>query len=343
MPRLLIILCFYIILFSQCRNDQYQSPDVSAIELNGSLIRFDQALSRLDTAQIDQSLSAFWPKYQKFNEIYFKNILGINSDSIPIIADITKNLITHSTNLYIQNIVDSIYPGLEVFEPLRQSLKLLKHYLPGWEDPNIYTFISEFGLANFIFNDEERDGLGIGLDFFLGDRIPYKQIDPSNPSFSEYLTRTFNKEHLITKTLRTIMDDLIKSPNQNQILDPMIHEGKILYTISKLVPIAPDSIIHEYTDHQMKWCNENEFEIWAFLIEENILYSNDFRKYNKLINPSPTSPGMPKESPGRTANFSGFKIVSAYMDETNVSWQTLFETDAKTILSKSKYKPKRKA
>ncbi len=343
MPRLLIILCCYLIFFSQCKNDQNQSPDVSTIELNGDVIRFDQALSHLDTTQIVQSLLEFWPKHQRFNDIYFKNILGINSDSIPIIAEITKNLITHSTNQYIQQIVDSIYPGLEVFEPLKQSLKLLKHYLPGWKDPNIYTFISEFGLANFIFNDGERDGLGVGLDFFLGNRIPYKQIDPSNPSFSEYLARTFNKEHLTTKALRTILDDIVKAPTQNQILDPMIHEGKILYAISKLVPDTPDSIIHEYTDRQMLWCEENEYEIWAFLIEENILYSNDFRKYNKLINPSPTSPGMPKESPGRTANYCGFQIVSAYMDQTKVPWHTLFETDAKTILSKSKYKPKRKA
>lgn len=341
MPRSWIYFCVSLIFILQCSTDQRQQPDLSSITLQSNVIRFDQELNRLDTLDFEQSFRAFWPKYQSFNEIYFKNILGINSDSIPLIASIVRNMVTHSSNQYLQGIVDSIYPDKEVFDPLLESFARLKHFLPEWEEPNIYAFISEFGIANFLFDDEGRDGLAIGLDFYLGNRIPYKQIDPSNPAFSEYITRTFNRDHLVTKAIRAIVSDIIQSPPQNQILDQMIYEGKILWSIEQLVPSAPDSIIHEYTREQMEWCNTNEFEIWALLIEENILYSNDFRKYNKLINPSPTSPGMPAESPGRTANFSGYKVVSSFMRQTDSDWPTLYQTDAKTILAQSRYKPKR--
>ena len=66
--------------------------------------------------------------------------------------------------------------------------------------------------------------------------------------------------------------------------------------------------------------------------------------YNKYINTSPNSPGMPDQAPGRTANYIGLQIVKAYMKrfpETTIP-ELLAIQDVQKIMDLSRYKPKRK-
>jgi uncharacterized protein YjaZ len=53
--------------------------------------------------------------------------------------------------------------------------------------------------------------------------------------------------------------------------------------------------------------------------------------------------GMPLESPGRTANYTGYQIVAQYMELfPAISLEELLKTtDAEKILKASKYKPKK--
>ena len=92
----------------------------------------------------------------------------------------------------------------------------------------------------------------------------------------------------------------------------------------------------------VSWCEENEFSIWKFLIEEGLLYSTDQFLINKYMNPSPYTRGMPTESPGQVPIWVGWNIVSQFMDNrSDVSLNELMEIhDAQYILSQSKYRPK---
>jgi len=98
----------------------------------------------------------------------------------------------------------------------------------------------------------------------------------------------------------------------------------------------------EYTADQLQWCEENQSQIWSHFLREELFYETDYKKINKLINASPASPGMPAEAPGQTANFIGWKIVTAFMkrnpDSSIIDLLSLH--DYQEILDKSKYKPK---
>jgi len=61
-----------------------------------------------------------------------------------------------------------------------------------------------------------------------------------------------------------------------------------------------------------------------------------------LVDHSPNSPGMPSDAPGRTANWTGWQIVKAYMKRNPkiTLSQLIEETDAQQILTKAKYKPR---
>jgi len=109
------------------------------------------------------------------------------------------------------------------------------------------------------------------------------------------------------------------------------------------LPTTSDTILFEFTDPQMKWCNANEVELWSFFMDSNLLYSVESAKFNKYINPSPNSPGMPEIAPGRTACFIGYKIIEKYMQNTNTSLLDLVKMkDSQKIVELAKYKPRNK-
>lgn len=72
----------------------------------------------------------------------------------------------------IKRQADQMYRYLQYYFPERTSI------------PNLYTFISDFGYQIFIFEDDDnKDGIGIGLDMFMSPEVDYKAIDPNNPIF----------------------------------------------------------------------------------------------------------------------------------------------------------------
>jgi len=340
------IVLLFLFSLQSCENER-KVPDTSNIDLQLNINRFEQDLFSIDSNHVEEGILQLNQKYPAFSELFFTRILplkrGINSDSA--FFKNVKGLITFKP---IQRLVDTcniVFSDMNDIESqLTSAYKYYKYYFPKKDVPNIYTLISEYAYQTFLFDDNAQDGIGISLDMFLGSNYPYAQIDPQNTAFSNYLTRTFNKEHLVKKTLDATIDDLVGVPKGNRLLDLMIHNGKKLYILDHLLPHTHDSIKLEYTKSQLDWVNSNEKQTWAHFLAEDLLYETNAKKIAKLINPSPKAPpGMPTTAPGRVANWMGWRIVNMYMRRNpNVSMdQLIIETDAQSILSKSKYKPKR--
>ena len=72
---------------------------------------------------------------------------------------------------------------------------------------------------------------------------------------------------------------------------------------------CPDSILMGYSKQQIEWCEGNEFSIWQFLINEDLLYTNKQEVIIKYIGPAPFSRGMPRESPARASVWVGYKLL----------------------------------
>ena len=330
-------------LFS-CQNDNEQSaPNVSDISIDLEVRRFEKDLFSLDTSNLESELTALQASYPDFGNIYFNNILqsgGINGDRERHLA-----FMKHFLNNYaVQKLQDTINLLFQEFSPFeagfRQAFQYLKYYFPEIPTPDITTFISEFGVGTFIYKDQS---LAVGLDFFIGESFPYQAVDPTNPNFSSYLTRTFNKDHLVPKTIKVLVEDLVGQAPKRRFLDMMIHNGKKLYVLDHLLPFAPDSVKLEVTAEQVAWLNNNEKEMWAYFLQEDLIYSSEWTKIAKFVSASPNSPGMPPEAPGRTANWIGWQIVKAYMKQfpDKTMRDLIDEKDVQQILDTSKYKPKR--
>lgn len=341
--KFITILCVSAIFCVSCK-DKIDIPDTSQISADVKLIRFEKELFAVDTLQLDAGLTALKNKYPAFYQLYFTNILPLTQDSSALkgaikafISDPQMKKLKDTTELVIGN-------DQQIQEQLNQAVKNIKYYFPGFNDPVFYTFISEYSYQNFIFDDQNKDGIGIGLDMFLGAEFDYKKLDPQNSNFSDYITRTFNKDHIVPKTVQTIIDDMAGYHQGNRLIDFMLANGKKLYLKKKFLPELNDTLIFEYTKAQMKWVEDNELEMWSFFIDENLMYESAMHKINKYINLSPNAPGMPKEAPGKTGNYIGYKIISSFMEKNpDLSLEALLlENDSDEILTSANYKPKRK-
>jgi hypothetical protein len=342
--RLFTLLLLSAFLWS-CQPDQREpAPDVSDIEIDLNLRRFEQDLFSLDTMQMEASLEALKSTYPDFSNIFFKQILGTNDPQISSTigeAEYVKGFINFPGIRELYDTCQYVFADFsEQQASFRQAFQYLKYYFPDMQTPDLTTFISEYTVGAFIYKE---NSLAVGLDFFLGSDYPYAAYNPNNPTFSAYLTRTFNKDHLVSKTMRVLVEDITGPPKGSKMLDIMIHRGKQMYILDQLLPQVADTAVLEFSKDQLSWLKDNERDIWAFFLTEDLLYSTDMQKYRKYVDYSPNAPGMPMEAPGRVANWMGYQIVRAYMQKVaSAELADLTNArDAQEILDKSRYRPPR--
>lgn len=334
-------LAIFFISVISCKNEEDMTlPNVKSINPDLQIVDGADLLFRSES-----DIKDFRKIHPQFSAIYFENVLGIK-DTTDI--GLLRNINQIKQDKVMKGLQDTIkleFGDLKTIkEELNESFKYWKYYFPNATIPSIYFCNTLFNYQKFLFEDKGKDGIGIGLDLFLNKWYDYKSIDPSNPSYSEYLTRSFNKDHIVKKVIDLQLDEIASNPNGVRMIDQMIHNGKRLYILHKIIPQSHDSILFEYSAKQLEWCIDNELEIWSFFIDKELFYETAPMKIIKYVSDSPNSPGMPEEAPGRTANYIGYQIVKKYMAKhPDLSLQALLDLpDAQKLLDEAKYKPKRK-
>jgi len=339
-----IALVLLLILNACVSESRKNIPDVSDIEVNINIDRFEQALFNLDMGQLETGLAQLEQQFPAFSEVYFNFVLGSKNPEIAPEGHLSymQGFLSHPGLTHLYDTTQVIYQDIsDIEQELEQAMQFYRYYFPNAEIPSFTTFISEYSIAAFIYPEQ---ALAIGLDFFLGADYPYWKYNPQNPNFSDYMVRTYNRDHLVSKTLQPLIEDHIGPSPGERLLDLMVHNGKKLFLRELLLPHAPDSVIMEMTPIQVQWLKENEFNIWSHFVENELLYSSEFRKIRKLVEYSPTGPtDMPAEAPGRTGNWMGLQIVKRYMQRhPETSIEALINIrDAQLLLDESKYRPRR--
>lgn len=306
-------------------------PEVSNINVDLKIKHFEKDLFAADTTNAIAAmtkLDSLYPDF--FKDIYLSKIIPALQNPQIFSLFIRTPEIRHLYDTTMTVYGD--FAGLE--KDLHQAFQFHQHYFPDQSVPEIITFISEYSIGNFIAEGQ----LGIGLDFFLGADYKGYNIE----FFPGYIRRYMNRDHLVSKSMEAVADDLVGEVEGDRLLDYMIHNGKKYYVLELLLPRTPDSILWQYTEKQMEWLENNELQMWSHFIGEELLYATRYKDIRKLIDYSPNAPGMPPEAPGRAANWVGYKIVEAYMRRNpEISPAELIEMkSAQAIMDGAKYKPR---
>ena len=325
------------------KENKVEVPDVSHIEVTIDIRRFEEDLFAMVPPLNVKDWDGLQRKYPVFLPLFVDKVLGMegqllsNGDKIKYL----EGFISFPELMKLKETVETQYGDfMEMEASFKQALQYYQYYFPEARIPSITTYLSEYNVAAFIYGQNQ---LAVGLDFFLGADYPYREKNPNNPSFSDYLTRNFTKDYLVSKTMSALIDDLVGNGPSRTLLEMMVQEGKKLFLLDRILPTESDTIIMEVSSQNWEWLTDNEFNIWAFFLEEDLLYDSEWRKIRKYVEYSPNSPGMPEEAPGRTGAFIGWKIVQNYMERhPELTIQDLLELkDAQVILSESRYRPKR--
>ncbi len=337
----ILIICGLSMLNIACTEDSAirsnrQKPDISAIQLDTRIERFDLDLFALDTNNLESGFATLQKKYPDFLTLYASEIIGDmqNPNETPIQALTGFLKAPELRNLY--DTVQLKFPSLAKIEnEVNEMLRYYKYYFPQKPTPRVVSIISEFGPDAFIYSDS---GVGIGLDMFLGRNFSaYPGLIP------DYLLRTFEPEYIPVKLAKVLARDACGEASGQRLIDQMIHNGKVLYINALLTPNTPDSLIMGYTAEKMDGCFFNEQAVWKRILDEKLLYSTDRDDIRKLIEPSPNAPKVFDEAPGEIGNWIGWRIVETYMNrnpQTTIE-QLIAMKDAQKLLEAAKYRPKR--
>ena len=225
------------------------------------------------------------------------------------------------------------------FEPVQKELETLfkhiKYNFPKTKTPKVITVISEMDYNNKVIYADSL--LIISLELYLGKEHKFYQ-------FPKYLKQNFEQKQIMPDVVSSFSINKIASVTDKTLLSQMIYFGKQLYLKDLLLPDYSDADKMGYTPAQIAWCEENESYMWRYLLENEMLYSDDSKLGNRFINPAPFSKfylEIDNESPGRVGAWIGWQIVRSYVKNNDVPIEKLLKMNAKEIFEKSKYKPKK--
>ncbi|HWR95055.1 MAG TPA: gliding motility lipoprotein GldB [Flavobacterium sp.] len=232
--------------------------------------------------------------------------------------------------------VQKKYPNFDTeTEQIEELFQHIKFYFPQTKTPKVFTVIADMDYQNKVLY--AKNTVIICLELYLGKDHKFYE-------FPVYIKQNFTQSQILPDIVSVFADKKIAYPTDPTLLSQMIYAGKKLYLADLLIPKTSDDTKIGYTPEQIKWCEENENEIWTYFIKKQLLYDTDQKLIPRFINPAPFSKfylDLDNESPGRVGVWIGWQIVRSFMENNDVSVEQLTQMNAKELFEKSKYKPKK--
>ena len=345
MPKKLILLhkvliiCFLATLTS-CK-DNVHVKDLSNIELDMSVTRFEQALFECNSVDDVAQLAT---QYPTFYTTYTQSIVAPNVQTPDGNAeDVAVNLYKYIADKDMYRLYEKTQEVFGDFEEQKKGLnnlaKYIQSYFPAEKIENTTTFIStlRYGSA---YDAVDKQFL-VGLDLYLGsDFEVYSIIDPQN--FPVYRVKKFEPYRVVPNCAQTFANYIVKEHPSSNFMEQAIYEGKKLYLMDLLLPKYHDSLKINYLAGQLEWAQEKESDMWTYLIEKEILFSTDKNEYQKhYFNDAPFTTPFQNGSSPRVGAWFGWQIVREYMDKNpSITIQDLIaDKNHQAIFQKSGYRP----
>lgn len=343
MKKTALILLLAASLFA-CKNKK-GVPDVSAVNVNIKLERFDKDFFAIDSNNVLPGLNQLNQKYPVLTNIFLQNILGLDSAStLPGV----KRFIHLSQS--IDSAVNDVFKNTDQLKKdFQKAFQFVKYYFPTYKVPKIITVVGPVDALAQTSNGYSPDFigpdfLGISLQFYLGNNYPVYHdpffIEKVAP---EYRSRRFSKEYITADAMQLVADDIFPDKSAGKpLIEQMIEKGKQWYLLDKFLPETSDSVKTGYTKQQLDWCTEKEGLIWSYIIKNEDLYSLNPSIIQTYIGEGPFTQGFSQElSPGNLGLWIGWQIIKKFVAKNSgMKPEDVMNTEANKILDEAKYKPK---
>jgi hypothetical protein len=331
---------FFILLVMQCFVSCKKNPykvRISFIKVDIEIKRLEKDLFTVNPEDISAKVPELKNKYDGFLQL-FSYVINTGDINDPSFGDLLAGFCTDKQNNDVYSMTMKLYPDLATIEEsLEDAFKHYLYYFPGKTVPEVYSCMT--GFNNSIITGDSA--LGIGLDRYLGaDCEYYPRLE-----IYKYIAARMTPVYIVPDCMygwgASEWDFASMNYPADNVMTEMIHEGKLRYFEKCMLPELPDEIIYGFTPGQMKFCRNNEGQMWQYLVENDLVFKTDHFIIRKLIGEAPFTSYFTNESPGRAAVWLGFRIVESYMARNKgTSLESLMkDVNIQGILEKSKYNP----
>lgn len=316
-------------------SSEHKQADIEHIDLEIDIKRLEKDLFEVDIDSISTEVKSLESKYGDFFDIFNNLIIRIGSSGSPAYEDHLKGFLTDFDIYRLYNEVETVFPEIETTEKeLETGFRHFLHYFPDYPVPQVYTFISGFN-QSVVTADSI---LAFGLDKYLGRDHRF---------YAELQLPVFRRKNMYAEKIPSdcmigwAMTEFEFDESDENLLGHMIYHGKMIYFANLVLPHQHDTLKMGFTYDELEWCRKNENNMWTYLVENKLLFSNDALTIGQFINEGPFTSGFSRESPARAAIWLGWQIVNSYMERNgHVSPEELMlEDDHQRILNSARYKP----
>ena len=349
LKKLQLIFFAGVLLFSACSPEDKpggkpQPVVIPEVQLSLHFQRFERDLFKIRAVTDSNVVHRLRNDYGNFFEIWLTRLSGVLS---PVQKDapaplVAANLTQYLSDRYIMEVnytCDSAFRDMKHEETvLSDAFKRYKYLFPAAAVPRLITYTSPF-TSNVMAMDST---LGAGLHFYLGADYRYY----STLGLPRYMIRRFDRAFLINDLIKGWLDsEFVNDSTELNCLSQMLYQGKLMYLTEILCPEISDTILTGYTTAQLNWTRNNEYRIWTFLVENQLIYNTNPKEYIRFINDGNGTNGFPPEAPAKLGVYTGWQIIRAFMNNNpDITPKELMQlNNAQLILSRSGYKPSRNA
>ena len=332
--RIIIINLLLLVTFTGCKNDLLKA-DISDIDLDLSIHRFDRELFTMNLDTLNNAVSTFYSKYEDFFDVFNVHVINIGAASQKYYGSYLSMFVNDPGNYEVYEYTQEVFPDmLELEEVLSTAFKRYLYFFPDSTVPEIVAYVSRFNHKLFTVGKY----VGLGLDQYLGRDCKYYDL-LGTPEYMQYNMYPGK----IPSDIVNVWGSANYSYNDSidNVLNRMIYNGLLLYFSDALLPGMADSVKIGFSPDQLKFCRNNQKQMWTYLIEHKLLFLSDPLEIRKLTDDAPTTFYFPKESPGKAAVWIGWQIVREYARRNpDLSLALILgERDYQKILRESKYNP----
>jgi hypothetical protein len=326
-----ILLLFPAFLIS-CGGNKFD-VDTSKINVKLDIKRLDKDLmvNYPDTPDVYQLIN----KYGNFLELYSKFVIEAGDPSSKDFALSLMSFNRYCDENQIPAKVEHVFGDFKTVESeLITAFKYYKYYFPKKKIPQLYTYLSNFSISVVV----DEGLLGIGLDKYLGTNFEmYQKL-----GLDQYKINKMHKAMIPVDCMRAIAEsEFPYNDSLNNMINQIVYQGKIQYFLDAMLPSYSDTLKFGYTKNQFEWADHNEHKMWAYMVENKMLFSTDELTIRKMVGEGPFTTLFANNSAPRAGVFLGWKIVQRYMEKNpSISLPSLMENrDYQGILNAAAYKP----
>ena len=210
----------------------------------------------------------------------------------------------------------------------------LKEDYPAFQTPKVVTLISNLDLNNQVIYADSL--LFISLDNYLGSKSGVYQGIP------DYVKSYLNPERIPIDVATALVNTMYASQPNPVFIERMVDAGKQKYAIQQLLPEFSEAQIMNYSNKNLEWAKDNEYNIWQYFMEKEYIYNSDKDLIRRFLDPAPFSKfylESDMESPGQIGAWIGWQIIKSYAENNSQSLPEIMVKPSMDIFNQSKYKP----